>query len=388
MTGARRSGKAAPAEAGGWPAGDRIRRVRADALRLPLRRAVAFSTRRLSHREFVLVRIETRDGIEGIGYTYASPLAAHAIERHLAPLLIDKPAGRIEGLWRDLYQETLLGGRRGAMVRALSAVEIALWDILGKRAGMPLYRLLGGHAATVPAYFSGGYYRDGMTLDDVAAEAGRAVAQGFDAVKIKVGGWPLARDLERIRVTREVIGPERKLALDANNAWASAAEALPAIRKMEAYDPWWIEEPLPPDDIDGHARLARDLLTPVATGEIEATRWGFHALLMAGAADILQPDACVLGGVAEWLKIAHEAAAHSVPVAPHWNADLHVHLAAVATNCTVVEYFDGEEDVYNFDLILAEHLAPKAGRIALPDRPGIGLVLDTRAVKRYTVSAQ
>jgi L-alanine-DL-glutamate epimerase-like enolase superfamily enzyme len=369
----------------GWPTGEHIASVDVVTVNLPLRRPVAFSTRRVVSREFVIVRITAADGIEGIGYTYGGRLISTAIEANLKGLLIGRPAGAIEGLWQLMYQETLLLGRRGAMIRAMSAVDIALWDILGKRANLPLYRLLGGLRSRVPAYFSGGYHRDGETIDDLAAEASRAVAAGFDAMKIKVGFASLRTDLDRIRVTREVLGPDRRLALDANNAWSSAAEAIGPIRAMERYDPWWIEEPLSPDDIAGQARLAQDLTTPVATGEIEATRWGFHSLLEAKAADILQPDACVLGGVSEWLKVSHEAAAFGIAVAPHWNADVHAHLAATVTNCMVVEYFDLTEDVYNFDLILAEHLTVRDGQIHLPERPGVGLVLDNSAIERYRI---
>ena len=371
----------------GWPTAERIETVEAVAVNLPLRRPVAFSTRRVVSREFVIVRIRTADGVEGIGYTYGGRLVATAIEVNLTGLLLGQPAGAIEALWRSMYQETLLLGRRGALIRAISAVDIALWDILGKRANLPLYRLLGGLRSRVPAYFSGGYHRDGETIDDMVAEATRAVAAGYDAMKIKVGLAPLRTDLERIAAARDVLGPDRRLALDANNAWATATDALPAIRAMEAFDPWWIEEPLSPDDVGGHARLARDLVTPVATGEIEATRWGFLSLIEAGAADILQPDACVLGGVSEWLKVAHLAAAHGLPVAPHWNADIHVHLAAATPNCSVVEYFDVGEDVYNFDMVLAEHLRPVGGWIDVPDRPGVGLVLDEAAIDRYRIGA-
>src|SRR5262245_17999262 len=230
-------------EVADWCRNDRIISVQAITVRLPLKRPVSFSTRRLEAREFVIVRIRTVDGIEGVGYTYGGRLVANAVDYHLADLLVGKPAGEIQGHWQTMYQEILLIGRRGAGIRALSDVDLALWDILVKRTELPLYRLLGGYQDSVPAYFSGGYYRDGMTLDDVAAEAERAVAAGFTSVKIKVGARP-SEDLERMRVTREVIGPERQLALDANNAWRSSAEALPHIRRFEAYDPWWIEEPL------------------------------------------------------------------------------------------------------------------------------------------------
>jgi L-alanine-DL-glutamate epimerase-like enolase superfamily enzyme len=369
-----------------WPAGDRIAGIRVDHVRLPLRRPVSFSTRRLTSRDFVIIRVETDDGIVGVGYTYSGRVTAVAAEE-LAPLLLGRPAGAIEAHWARMYQEALLTGRRGAIIRAISAIDIALWDVLAKRAGLPLYRLLGGFRTKVPAYFSGGYHREGEdVVAAVTAEAQRAVAAGYDAMKIKVGFVGLEEDLCRIGAAREVLGPHRRLGLDANNAWPTATEALPHIRAMEAFDPWWIEEPLSPDDIHGHARLAAELAVPVATGEIEATRGGFLALIQADSADILQPDACVLGGVTEWLKVVSLAATHGVPIAPHWNADIHTQLAAATPHCMVVEYFDVDEDVYNFDLVLAEHLRVTDGQIHVPQEPGVGIVLDDAAVTRYRVN--
>jgi L-alanine-DL-glutamate epimerase-like enolase superfamily enzyme len=365
---------------------DVIARVEAIPLQLPLQRSVAFSTRRLTSRSFVIVRVTTESGATGVGYTYGGRLIAAAVDLELAPHIIGRDPGAIEEIWGDLYRESLLLGRRGAVIRAMSAIDIALWDLLGKRLGASLAQLLGATRSSVPAYFSGGYYREGGALEDVAEEAERAVAAGFSSMKIKVGGLRLADDVERARLAREVLGDERLLALDANNAWPDAAAALPAIRRFAEHDPWWIEEPLMPDDVAGHARLASQLEMPVATGEIEATRWGFAALIDAGAADILQPDACVCGGVSEWLKIAHLAAAHGLAVAPHWNADLHVHLAAATENCLAIEWFDLNEDVYNFDLVLAEHLVASDGIVEVPTRPGVGLVLDEDAVARYRVA--
>ena len=364
-----------------------IEGVEAIALELPLRRPVAFSTRRLETRRFVIVRIRASDGTEGVGYTYGGRLIAAAVDLELGPQLIGRPTGAIDEIWHDLFQESLLLGRRGAVMRAQSAIDIALWDLLGKQLGAPLGRLLGAARTSVPAYFSGGYYREGDTLDAVAAEAARAVDAGFSTMKIKIGGRPVREDVERVRLAREALGPDRKLALDVNNAWGSVAEALGPIAQLAEYDLWWVEEPLSPEDVQGHAQLVRRTGVPIATGEIEATRWGFAALIDADAADILQPDACVCGGISEWIKIAHLAAAHGLPVAPHWNADVHVHLAAATSNCLAVEWFDIEEDVYNFDLVLAEHLTAHDGMLEVPTRPGVGLVLDEDAVSRYRVSA-
>jgi len=361
---------------------DSICVVESIALELPLRRPVSFSTRRLISRSFCLVKVRTADDVEGIGYSYGGELIAHALDMVLAPTLLGKPANAIEQRWEEMYREALLLGRRGVLLRAISAVDIALWDILGQRAGLPLASLLGGSATSVPCYFSGGYYRDDGNPEDIRDEAARAVAAGFKSMKIKIGR-NVREDVCRATMAREVLGDERRLALDANNAWSTATEALPALRSFELLDPWWIEEPLLPDEIDGHAELRRHLATPIATGEIEATRWGFRALVDARAADILQPDACVMGGISEWLKVAHLAGSVGIPLAPHWNADVHVHLAAATPNCLAVEYFALDEDVYNFDLILAEHLTVHDGQLKVPGLPGLGLVLDSDAVDRY-----
>jgi L-alanine-DL-glutamate epimerase-like enolase superfamily enzyme len=154
---------------------------------------------------------------------------------------------------------------------------------------------------------------------------------------------------------------------------------------VEPFDPWWLEEPLPADDISGHAEVARALDMPVATGEIHSSRWDFRDLIQARAVDILQPDAAVVGGVSEWMKVAHSAATFGYPVAPHWNHDIHVHLAGAVANCLAVEWFDVAQDIVNFDLLLTEPMRPQSGALTVPDRPGLGLTLDWDAVERFRV---
>jgi len=180
----------------------------------------------------------------------------------------------------------------------------------------------------VPASSSGGYYRPGDPLENIREEVARQRARGFSDYKMKVGGLPLHADEARVGAAREALGPTGRLALDANNAYASVAEAIKAADAFAPHDIWWFEEPLVPDDIDGHAQLAARGPIPIATGEIEATAWGFGHLLRARAAHIHQTDACVCGGVGEWMKAAHAAAAFGVQVAPHWHHNLHAQLAA------------------------------------------------------------
>jgi L-alanine-DL-glutamate epimerase-like enolase superfamily enzyme len=313
-------------------------------------------------------------------------LVRDSVLQTLRPLLLNQSAHLIEQHWHAMYQDTLLIGRRGALLRAISAVDIALWDLLSQTAGLPLYRLLGAYRDSVPAYASGGYYRNEDPITAIAEEMQRYVSLGFSDVKMKVGGAPLDVDVQRVRAAREVIGPHRRLALDANNGYRSVPDAIKAARAFQPFDPWWFEEPLSPDNVAGHAELASQIDMPVATGEIHQTRWDFRELLERRAAAILQPDAGVLGGISEWLKVAHAAATFDIPVAPHWHADLHVHLAAAAANCMTVEYFVLEEDIYNFERLLSERLQPRDGRIALPQRAGLGLMLDREAIAHYTIN--
>jgi L-alanine-DL-glutamate epimerase-like enolase superfamily enzyme len=367
----------------------KITSVRTAAVTVPIERPTRIATRVLGGRDYVLVWVDTDEGLSGVGYTYAGTLGGRVvqacIEDGLAPVLLGEDPFAVERHWSRMFQETLLLGRRGAMLRAISCVDIALWDFVGKALGQPLWRLIGGFRDSVPAYASGGYYREGDPLAYIEHEMSRYLELGFTDFKIKVGGAPFEMDVERVRVARETIGPRARLGLDANNAWAGPPDAIRFVRAVERYEPWWIEEPLRPDDLAGHAEIARTLDVPVATGEIHATRWDFRELITQRAADILQPDACVLGGVSEWLKVAHAAATFDLPVAPHWNADVHVHLAGAVANCLTVEYFLLEEDIYNFERLLAERLRPQNGLIKIPDRPGIGLVLDDAAVERFRV---
>jgi len=367
----------------------RITEVRSALVRIPLERPVRIATREVRNREFVLVFLRVEDGREGVGYTYAGTVGGSmvraAVDDVLRPLVVGRDSDLIERHWATMFQDGLLVGRRGALLRAISAVDIALWDLAAKRADLPLYRMLGGFRAEVPAYASGGYYREGKGTKGLAEEMERYLRAGFDAVKIKVGGVSIADDAARVKAARDAIGPGVRLALDANNAYPSVAEAIRAARAFEPYDVWWFEEPLAPDNIPGHAELAAAISIPVATGEIHASRWDFRDLIANRAARILQPDAGVLGGVSEWMKVAHTAASFDLPVAPHWHADLHIHLVGAVANALTVEYFFLEEDIYNFERILAERIVPSGGRLRIPDRPGLGLVLDASAVERFGI---
>ena len=183
----------------------------------------------------------------------------------------------------------------------------------------------------------------------------------------------------------EAVGPDVRVAVDANHAWRDYPSAINDLRHLDELGLWWIEEPVLPDHLTASARLADALTTPIATGEIEAGRWAFQQIVDMGAADILQADATVVGGISEWLKIAHMAACRAIPLAPHWVADIHVHVGAAAPNVMALEYFHSGVGVLNFEQLLAERLQFENGEIVVPDRPGHGIMLDLDAVNHYKV---
>ena len=371
-------------------------RVRAQAVSIPLERPTRISTRVLGARDFVIVTIEPDSGDEvGLGYTYAGTsggsVVAEIINTLLAPVVVDRGTDGVVDTWEAMFQETLLIGRRGAVIRAMSAVDIALWDLAAKRAAVPLAVLLGGSMRGVPAYASGGYYREDPQgwAAAVTREISANRAAGFTDHKIKVGGLSVQEDARRVAAAVESMEGTGRLALDASNAYRTAGEAQTAAEAFEAAAGdtglWWFEEPLSMEDVQGLARVRDRIRTPVATGEIAQTRHEFRPLIAADAADILQPDAGVLGGVTEYMRVVRAAETFAMPVAPHWHANLHVHLAAASTTCLTVEHFTLDKDIYNFERLLVPESRLKVvdGRAQVPDRPGIGLAFDTDAVTAF-----
>ena len=372
--------KGLPNEAG-------IASVLARSVSVPLDNPTSFSTRNVTAREYTLVRILSEDGVEGIGFCYAGgtsgDLVTTAVRDLLAPLLVDQDPYRVEGLWQEMYQEALLHGRVGSVMRAISALDIALWDRNARAANLPLHKYLGAfYKDTVPAYASGGYYLEGKSPEMLGEEMTHYVERGFKAVKMKVGRLDPRSEEKRVAAARDAVGSEVLLMLDANNAWSDLPTALRFVKRIEKYDPYWIEEPFSPDDIQNHARLAERTSVLVATGEIEAGRWRHKELLEKGAAAILQTDAAVCGGISEFRRIAATADSYGVTIAPHWFHDLHVHLVAATPNGRFVEYFP-DDQVLNFRRLIDHQLELRDGELVLPKLPGLGFNFDQEAVARF-----
>jgi L-alanine-DL-glutamate epimerase-like enolase superfamily enzyme len=359
-----------------------------------------------SRRGALLVEIETDDGTIGIGEAGAGGgITRPMIDQHLKPLLLGQDPLLIEGLWQKMWARTRQYGRRGLVMHAISGIDIALWDIAGKVAKMPVYKLLGACRDRVEAYASGGFYQEGKSAADLAAEAEGYRARGFKGMKMKVGRNPTtgthlrelignrelcevdpSEDIARVAAVRQALGPRAKLMVDANCAW-SPAMAIEMGRAMEPYNLFWIEEPVATDDIDGSAAVAAALATAIAGYETEVGLYGFRQLIDRGAVDIVQLDLAWSGGFSEGRRIAAYAQAHHKMVAPHAFAGAvllvaSLHFAAAAPNALDLEW-DQNPNAIREELLKEPLRLEPDGTVKLPERPGLGIELDRAAVDRY-----
>lgn len=360
----------------------RISSVNVEWLQIPLASSVSVSNRKITERDYVLVRLICEDGTIGVGACLDGILSYTAAKHVLAPKLIGRDVFDVKAIWEEMFRSTIQQGRRGSVMRAISAIDIALWDAMGKVAGKPLYKLLGAFRESAPCYASGGYYRAENDLEQLCEEMRGYLAAGFEAVKMRVGGRSPAEDAARLAAVRDIVGDDVEIMLDANHAWADLPSALSALRRLEPFRPYWIEEPVKPDSFALSAELRHATTITVATGEIENTRWGFQILKDTGAAAIWQPDVAVVGGITEWMRVADLASASDIPLAPHYWWDVHVHLACATDNTAWVEYFPTDEIVC-FDKVLRQKLPVEAGTLRPPQRPGIGWDLDEASVARF-----
>jgi len=359
---------------------DTIRHVKLSTVRLPLATPISdakvFTGRQKPMTEvaFLFAEIITEQGHEGLGFSYskrAGGPAQYAHASEVAEAMIGEDPNDIARLYTKLLWAGASVGRSGVATQALAAIDIALYDLKAKRAGLPLAKFLGAHRDSVRTYNTSGGFLN-ASIEEVKERASQSIEEGIGGIKIKVGLPDSAEDLRRVAAVREHIGPDVPLMVDANQQW-DRATALRMGRRLEEFDLVWIEEPLDAYDVQGHADLAAALDTPIATGEMLASVAEHERLIAARACDIIQPDAPRVGGIAQFQRLATLADQAGLDLAPHFAMEIHLHLAATYPREPWVEHFDWLDPLFN------ERLETKDGRMLLPQRPGLGVTFSDQA---------
>ncbi|MGC1915259.1 MAG: mandelate racemase/muconate lactonizing enzyme family protein [Pseudolabrys sp.] len=286
----------------------------------------------------------------------------------MADLVIGRDAGHIAGFWARAWRDINFLGHKGVPVVGISALDGALWDALGTMTNLPLYRILGGAQDRVPVYHSGGLWLS-SSGKELVAEAERFAAAGFRAMKMRLGSPEPATDAARVRAVRTAIGPKIKLMADANQG-LTENQAIRLGRALEEFDLTWFEEPLPAWDLDGLARVAAALDTPIASGETEYTRYGFRRMLELRSADILMPDLQRVGGVSEFIRVGHMAESYDIPVSSHLFPETSLQVLGALANTIYLEYMPWFSKLYNETIKFAE------GQAIVPERPGWGFTFN------------
>ena len=373
----------------------RITAIRTHILQAALSQPFAYSRAWYDTRTAMVVEIETDDGHVGWGECYGPARITAAVVESVAPWLIGEDPLRTDHLWQMIYARLRDHGQKGAVIQGLSGIDIALWDIKGKHFGVSCCQLLGGPLRSeVKAYATGLYRRkSGDPATYLAEEAAGYAAEGFSAVKLKVG-FGIEEDAAMTRAVRAAIGNDVALMVDANHAYDAVA-AIRLGRMIEPYNIGWFEEPVPPEDIAGYRRVRAALAIPVAGGECEFTRFGFRDLLTTHAVDIIQPDTCAAGGLSECKKIADMAEAFGVRYNPHvWGTGIAIaaslQLLAVLPSHTPTS-LNPIEPMLEFDrtehpirqALLTHPIEHLKGVVGVPEGPGLGIEIDRAALKRF-----
>jgi L-alanine-DL-glutamate epimerase-like enolase superfamily enzyme len=336
----------------------------------------------VSKRHFVFVRVATREGLQGTGFASTVGTSGRAVLELLRSDLVDsivgKSAHRAEAIWDELFWATH-GTARGAITGlAMSAIDIALWDLKGKALGVPLWAMAGGYRHQIPVYSAESGWLE-LEIDQLVQGALNSVSAGWRGIKVKVGKPSPHEDRERVEAVREAIGSGIDLMIDSNQSLTST-EAIRLASLLEPFDIYWFEEPLPADDVCGHRLLASSTSIPIAFGESLYTLSQFREYLAAGIRGIVQPDATRVGGITPWLKIAHLAEAFNTKVAPHVRTELSASLAGAVPNGLYIEQHSVLQSITKSRLEIVDGLA------TVPLSPGVGIEWDDEAIDEMRVS--
>lgn len=362
----------------------KIKKVSANLYQIPVHRDMHDAIRHFNKMDLVFVRLETDEGIEGQGFTYS--IICHGA-REVCSIIQNSIDGVIKGMnplnheqvWYHMWRKLDWVGRGGIAVLAIAAVDIAMWDLKSKVAGIPLHRLVGGYRDRVPVYNTDGGWLN-HSQDQLVEETREIVHAGFRGTKIKVGKEDPVEDVERIAAVREVLGPHRTLMVDANEGFTQA-EAIRRAKMWEEFNLFWFEEPMPAEDISGHAALKAHTSIPIAIGESLFNRHQFKDYIACDGVSIVQADACRCGGITEWLKIANMAACHNIQVSPHFVMELHLPLVAAIPNGLFVEY------IPSLDAVLRTPMKLHDGCFQPNEEPGLGIPWNFDKLDKYELEA-
>ncbi|KZB67187.1 L-rhamnonate dehydratase [Thalassospira sp. MCCC 1A02491] len=343
--------------------------------------------------EWLICEIETDNGLVGIGNAALAPtITKQIIDTYLAPLVIGEDPFDNEYLWQKMYRRTHAWGRKGVGMVAISAIDIAIWDIMGKATGKPVFKLLGGRTKEQISVYASKLY--GQSIDALAEEAQSYVDQGFDMVKMRFGWGPkdgpagMRKNLDLVKTVREVIGPDRDLMLECYMGW-NLEYTKRMLPKLAEFQPRWLEEPVIADDLAGYAELNNMNIVPISGGEHEFTNFGFKTLLDMNALSVIQYDTNRVGGITAAQKINALAEAYQVPVVPHAGQMHNYHLTMANLNCPISEFFpvfDVEVGNELFYYVFKGDPVPKNGFIDLDDNlPGLGLEIAEDALGDFEI---
>jgi D-galactarolactone cycloisomerase len=374
----------------------KITEIRTYVLEAPLAEPFAYSQAWYERRGALLVEIVGEDGHSGWGEAFGPPRLTAAIVQHYRPLLLGADALATEALWQALYNMLRDHGQKGLPIEALSAVDIALWDLKGRHLGLPVHRLMGGPLRSRVQAYATGFYRKrtGDPQHYLLAEAHQRIAEGFGGIKLKLG-FGIDDDVKLCHAVRRALGDGVMIMVDANHAYDAVA-AIRLGRRIQELDITWFEEPVPPEDLGGYRQVGAALDIPIAGGEAEFTRWGFRALVAERTMDILQPDVCAAGGISECKKIADMASAFGVRVNPHvWGTGVGL-AASLQLLATLPHNAPGllpQEPLLEFDCsehpvrmaVLQAPIVQRDGWVEVPQGPGLGIEIDRAALERFRV---
>jgi L-alanine-DL-glutamate epimerase-like enolase superfamily enzyme len=361
----------------------KISAFRTRQVKIPLSQPIRTAIHHIDAIDAVLLWIDTDEGISGEGLVWGFNTrrmpVLDAMIHSLAPRVVGRDPHEHSGIWADMWADVNFFGHKGISLFGIGAVDMALWDLVGKAHGEPVHRLLGTCRTRVRAYHSGGLWVS-MSTDELVAQAKDYVAQGFRAMKMRLGRPSVGEDAERAAAIRAAIGPEIALMADANQGF-TVNRAIREGRALEPYNLTWFEEPVQAYDLEGSARVAAEIDTPIASGETEYARYGFRDMLERKSADVLMPDLQRVGGLSEFVKVAHMAAAFDVPVSPHVYTEQCLQLCGALVNVEITEYMPWFAPLYRESIELDD------GDFLIPDRSGLGFTFDADAIDRFAVSS-